>query len=68
MGRWYKKDYKWKTSHRGAVFEYDTVMELGAMVAESGCGMPNPYEPGNTDYEDFNEGYRSQRKKMCTPK
>lgn len=68
MCRWYRKNYKWKVTYRGFVFEYDTAEELGKMVAESGCGMPNPYEPDNTDYDDFLEGFRKQRRKMCRPK
>jgi hypothetical protein len=54
----WSKDKKWKIKYEcssGAyTFEYDTAKELGELVRDSGCRMPNPYEPDNTDYDDFN--------------
>ncbi len=52
--RWSKR-CKWKVNYRGFTYEYDTASELGAMVRDSGSGMPNPYEPDCTDYDDYNE-------------
>lgn len=38
-------------------FKYDSAEDLGRMVKESGCKMPNPFEPDFTEHDDFNEGY-----------
>jgi len=58
MARWYKKNY-YTLECNDFVFEYETAYELGVMVRESGCKMPNPYEPDNTDYDDFINGWYS---------
>lgn len=51
---WTKRK-KFRYRHDNFIFEYDTARELGQLVRESKCGMPNPYEPNSEDYDDFNE-------------
>lgn len=46
---------QFKVEYRGFTFQYDTAQEFGTMVAESRCGMANPYEPDTTEFEDFME-------------
>ncbi|EGQ9962420.1 hypothetical protein D0810_14825 [Vibrio cholerae] len=60
MARWHKET-KHRCKHKGFVFEFDTAAELGKMVAESGCPMSNPYEPGFTEYDDFAEAFHAVR-------
>lgn len=57
MARWYTVP-KHTLVHKGFVFEYDTAYELGELVQNSGCNMENPYDPGNTDWDNFNDGKR----------
>lgn len=60
MARWHKET-KHRCKHKGFIFEFDTATELGRMVAESGCPMPNPYDPDCTDYDDFAEAFHAVR-------
>ncbi|MGL5728653.1 MAG: hypothetical protein ACRCYD_12490 [Plesiomonas sp.] len=60
MARWHKET-KNRCKYKGFAFEFDTAAELGKMVAESGCPMPNPYDPDCTDYDDFTEAFRAVR-------
>lgn len=55
MAYWSKK-CKWAVNYKGFCYHYDTAYELGQMVAESNSNMQNPYDPQNTDYDDFNNG------------
>ena len=59
MARWYKRP-KYTYEYKGFVFEYDTASELGKMAAESKCRMPNPYDPSNREFDEFNEAYVEQ--------
>ncbi|NRB79168.1 MAG: hypothetical protein HRU38_10935 [Saccharospirillaceae bacterium] len=54
MASWTKKT-KWCLSHENFTFNYDTATELGKMVGESGCNMPNPFDPDCTDFDDFTD-------------
>lgn len=58
MGKYYREyqhKIKYKCGFSIYVFEYDTAVELAKMVKESGCKMPNPYEPGHIEYDEYNE-------------
>jgi len=49
----------------GRQIKYRSAYELGRIVASNGIQFPNPYDPINTEYEDFHEGYyrgKSERK------
>lgn len=54
MANWTKKA-KWSYQYKNFTFDYDTAAELGRIVAESGCDMPNPFDPSTTDFDDFTE-------------
>ena len=53
---------KWRYQFENIVFEYDTAYELGQLVAQSGRYVPNPYDPNNTDFDDFTYGLNSEKK------
>lgn len=50
---WRRNKKKYSVEYNGYYFEYDTAIELAKMVKESKCGMPIPYEPMTTDYDDW---------------
>lgn len=56
MAHW-KKQTKHKMKYKQYTFYYDTAEELGRMAFQSGSKMPNPYDPINCDYDEFNEAY-----------
>lgn len=51
----WKYSPEFKVQYRSFTFEYNTAQEFGTMVAESKCGMANPYEPDTLEFEDFME-------------
>ncbi|HHC7220172.1 TPA: hypothetical protein ACN38L_004064 [Vibrio parahaemolyticus] len=64
MARWWKKN-KYTIEYKGYVFEYDTAEELGRMVAQSGCGMENPFDPNTVEYDQFFDSYATTKKEMA---
>lgn len=60
MARWFKKT-EFSVTYKDFTFEYDTAGELGSMVKESGCKMPNPYDPSNTEFDEYFDGYHSAK-------
>lgn len=64
MARWWKK-CKYTIEYKGYVFEYDTAEELGRMVAESDCGMENPFEPDTVEFDQFYDSYATAKEEMA---
>ncbi|EPU4643936.1 hypothetical protein ACVXAM_003845 [Vibrio parahaemolyticus] len=64
MARWWKK-CKYTIECKGYVFEYDTAEELGRMVAQSGCGMENPFDPNTVEFDQFYDSYATTKGKMA---
>ncbi|HHC7290417.1 TPA: hypothetical protein ACN382_003916 [Vibrio parahaemolyticus] len=64
MARWWKKT-KYTIEYKGYVFEYDTAEELGRMVAQSGCGMENPFEHYTVEFDQFYDGYVAAKEEMA---
>ncbi|OUD22190.1 hypothetical protein [Vibrio parahaemolyticus] len=64
MARWWKKN-KYTIEYKGYVFEYDTAEELGGMVAQSGCGMENPFEPDTVEFDQFYDSYATTKEEMA---
>ncbi|MEW4343569.1 hypothetical protein AB1J03_19625 [Vibrio diabolicus] len=64
MARWWKKN-KCTIEYKGYVFEYDTAEELGRMVAESDCGMENPFEPDTVEFDQFYDSYATAKEEMA---
>ncbi|ELB2755754.1 hypothetical protein QNF07_004079 [Vibrio alginolyticus] len=64
MARWWKKT-KYTIEYKGYVFEYDTAEELGRMVAQSGCGMENPFEPDTVEFDQFYDSYATTKENMA---
>ncbi|MCG3884140.1 hypothetical protein I3271_05520 [Photobacterium leiognathi] len=59
----WKKNPEHTITYRQYTYNYDTAYELGVFVFESGSGMPNPFEPDFTEYDDFNEGFWAAKDK-----
>ncbi|ENN2394516.1 hypothetical protein J4H39_17065 [Vibrio alginolyticus] len=64
MARWWKK-CKYMIEYKGYVFEYDTAEELGRMVAQSGCGMENPFDPNTVEFDQFYDSYATTKEEMA---
>ncbi|MBO0209734.1 MULTISPECIES: hypothetical protein [Vibrio] len=64
MARWWKK-CKYTIEYKGYVFEYDTAEELGRMVAQSGCGMENPFDPNTVEFDQFYDSYATTKEEMA---
>lgn len=64
MARWWKKT-NYTIEYKGYVFEYDTAEELGRMVAQSGCGMENPFDPNTEEYDQFFDSYATTKEEMA---
>ncbi|ELB2291141.1 hypothetical protein QNZ73_004031 [Vibrio parahaemolyticus] len=64
MARWWKKN-KYTIEYKCYVFEYDTAEELGRMVAQSGCGMENPFEPDTVEFDQFYDSYATTKEEMA---
>ena len=64
MARWWKKS-KYAIEYKGYVFEYDTAEELSRMVAQSGCGMENPFDPNTVEFDQFYDSYATTKEEMA---
>ena len=56
MAHWEKEPLH-KIKYKRFTFYYDTATELGRMAFESGSKMPNPYDPINSEYDEYDEAY-----------
>jgi len=62
------KVYRWTYREDGFVFEYDTAQELAKLMFENLPEVTNPYEPGFTEFDDFNETiWALKRRKESAP-
>lgn len=60
MAHW-EKEPLYKVKYNRFTFHYDTATELGRMAFESGSKMPNPYDPINSEYDEYGEAYVKAR-------
>ena len=63
VGSWEIKP-KFSFEYKGYTLKWNTAYELGYIVAKSGCGMPNPYEPMHNERDEFSEGYQAAKEEM----
>lgn len=47
----------------GREIRYETSYQLGHIVAFNNLRVGNPFDPGNTDYDSFHEGYYAGKAK-----
>lgn len=47
--------YKYRYTEQGHLFEYNTVHQLAVLMNSTLIEFSNPYDPINSEYDEFNE-------------